>query len=301
MSIPDFVAIGHFCCDVVSGTRVLGGSASYASLTAHRLERNVGVVTAAGDDFPFMETFKGISIMNIGSPSVTTFRNSYLNGIREQTVLSVATPLCPAHVPDDWAKARIAYLCPIADEVDPAIIKRFDGALIGIGAQGWLREWDEAGRVRKKRWKNAESVARLVDVIVFSELDLDGPYVFAESIASVAPIVIVTQAAKGAELFLKGNRMHVSAYRTHEVDPTGAGDVFAAAFLVRFEQCSDPVEAARFACCAASFVCEHEGTAGIPRLRQVLERKAVYDGQYPFGPPFSWMVSGTQAKASTRT
>jgi sugar/nucleoside kinase (ribokinase family) len=301
VSIPDFVAVGHLCCDIVNGARVLGGSASYASLTAHRLGRDVGVVTAAGEDFPFLETFKGISVRNIGSPSVTTFCNSYLNGIREQTVLSVATQLCPAHVPDDWAEARIAYLCPIADEVDPAVIKRFDGALIGIGAQGWLREWDEAGCVRKKRWKNAESIARLANVIVFSELDLDEPYAFAESISSLSPIVIVTQAAKGAELFLEGNRIRVPAYRTREVDPTGAGDVFAAAFLVRFDQCSDPVEAARFACCAASFVCEREGTGGIPGLGQVLERKAGYDGQSPFGPLFSWMAGTTQTKVSTRS
>jgi len=299
VSKPDFVAIGHLCCDIVNGRRVLGGSASYASLTAHRLGRDVAVVTSVGESFPFMKAFKDISVRNIGSPSVTTFLNSCLNGIREQTILSVAAPLRPADIPNGWAESRIAYLCPIAGEVDPAVIERFNGALIGIGVQGWLREWDEAGHVRKKRWKNAESVARLVDVIVFSELDLDEPYAFAESISPLVPIVVVTQAAKGAELFFEGNRIHVPAYRTREVDPTGAGDVFAAAFLVRLEQCSDPVEAARFACCAASFVCEREGTSGIPRLRQVLERKAEYDEQYPSGLLSSWIASA-QTRLSKR-
>jgi len=57
-----------------------------------------------------------------------------------------------------------------------------------------------------------------------------------------------------------------------ENDATGAGDAFAAAFLVKYEQCGDAVEAARFACSAASFVCEKEGTEGIPTLQQVLAR-----------------------------
>lgn len=280
MSVPYFVAIGHLCCDILDGARTLGGSASYASLTAHRLGRSVGVVTATGGDFPFLEAFQGISIRNVGSTSTTVFHNSYRNGTREQVIQSVASPLRPDHIPDEWATAKIACLCPIADEVDPAILKRFDGALVGISAQGWLREWDESGRVKKKRWTDAESVAPLADVIVFSELDLDEPYAFAESISSLTPIVIVTQAARGAELFLEGKRIHVPAYRIREIDPTGAGDVFAAAFLVRFEQCMDAVDAARFACCAASFVCEQEGTGGIPGLQQVLGRKAVYDRQY---------------------
>ena len=69
VSIPDFIAIGHLCCDILDGSCMLGGSASYASLTAHRLGRRVGVVTAAGDNFPFMEAFKGIMLKNVGSPS----------------------------------------------------------------------------------------------------------------------------------------------------------------------------------------------------------------------------------------
>ncbi len=280
MSIPDFIAIGHLCCDILDGSCMLGGSASYASLTAHRLGRRVGVVTAASDDFPFMEAFKGIALRNIASSSTTTFLNSYRDGIREQIVRDVAAPLGPDHVPDDWTRPKIAYLCPVADEVDPAILERFDGALVGIGAQGWLREWDDAGRIGKKRWENAESIVPLADAVIFSELDLDEPYAFAESIAPLTSIVIVTQAARGAELFLEGRKIHVAAHRIHEIDPTGAGDVFAAAFLVRLEQCEDPVESARFACCAASFVCEREGTGGIPGLKQVLERKAEYDRRY---------------------
>ncbi len=96
MSSPDFVAIGHICCDLVNGRRLLGGSASYASLTARGLGRDVGVVTALGSGFPFFEAFEGISLENVGSPSTTVFRNIYRNGKREQFVESLGSPIyCP--------------------------------------------------------------------------------------------------------------------------------------------------------------------------------------------------------------
>jgi len=271
-SIPDFVAVGHLCCDLVDGQRILGGSASYAALTAHRLGRSVGIVTAVADDFPFLETFTGISIENVPSHSTTTFRNVYRNGVREQFISSVGAPILAAHIPDHWTSASVAYFCPIATEVTPGVLGRFPDSLIAIGAQGWLREWDESGKVRKKKWAEADSVLSCADVVIFSELDVDEPYAFAEDIARLTPVVIVTQACLGAELFVKGRKIHVPPQKIEENDATGAGDAFAAAFLVKYEQCGNAAEAARFASSAASFVCEKEGTEGVPTLQQVLAR-----------------------------
>ena len=110
------------------------------------------------------------------------------------------------------------------------------------------------------------------DVVIFSELDVDEPYTFAEDIARLTPVVIVTEACRGAQLFIEGRKIHVPAHRIEEKDATGAGDAFAAAFLVKYEQCRDAVEAAKFADSAASFVCEKEGTEGVPTLQQVLAR-----------------------------
>ncbi|UCD58815.1 MAG: hypothetical protein JSV16_06830 [Candidatus Hydrogenedentota bacterium] len=272
MSVPDFVAIGHLCCDLVDDRKILGGPASYASLTARSLGCSVGVVTAFADDFPFREALKDLSIENIRSPSTTIFRNIYRSGIREQFVSSIAAPIRACHVPDEWTNAALVYICPIADEVTPDVVGRFPDSLIGVGAQGWFRKWDETGRVGKKRWADASSVVSRANVVIFSELDVDEPYAFAGEIARLTPIVIVTQSSRGAELFVEGGRIHVRAYKIEETDETGAGDVFAAAFLVRYKESGDALEAANFACCAASFVCEKEGTEGIPTLQQVLTR-----------------------------
>ena len=55
-----------------------------------------------------------------------------------------------------------------------------------------------------------------------------------------------------------------------EVDPTGAGDVFAAAFLVRYQETGDPLEAAAFAACAASCVVEGVGATTLGDRDEVL-------------------------------
>ena len=61
----------------------------------------------------------------------------------------------------------------------------------------------------------------------------------------------------------------VPAYQANEVDPTGAGDVFATAFFVRLHETGDAVQAARFANAAASFVVEGPGVSCIPSRAQV--------------------------------
>jgi len=52
--------------------------------------------------------------------------------------------------------------------------------------------------------------------------------------------------------------------RLPAVDPTGAGDVFATAFLVRWLADRDPVAAAGFANVVASISVEAPGATGVP-------------------------------------
>ncbi|GAB4330088.1 MAG: PfkB family carbohydrate kinase [Candidatus Abyssubacteria bacterium] len=278
METPEFLAVGHLCLDLMDGRKILGGSASYASLTARALGCRVGIVTSLSEDFPFLGEFREIEIQAIPSPSTTTFRNVYHNGVREQFISGVAAQIGAEHVPDSWTGAEIVYLCPIADEVLPDVPARFGkSSLIGVGAQGWFRKWDDSGRVRQKRWSQARDILPHVHVVIYSELDLDEPYAFAEEVSKLTPIVIVTQSCRGAEVFVDRQRIHVPAFDIREIDPTGAGDVFAAAFLVRYRETCDAVESAKFACCAASFVCEKEGTKGTPTRDQVEERLKAYN------------------------
>jgi sugar/nucleoside kinase (ribokinase family) len=57
----------------------------------------------------------------------------------------------------------------------------------------------------------------------------------------------------------------------NELDPTGAGDVFAAAFFSRLHTTRDPWEAARFATHLSSFSVTRSGLASIPTPAEVEE------------------------------
>jgi sugar/nucleoside kinase (ribokinase family) len=63
---------------------------------------------------------------------------------------------------------------------------------------------------------------------------------------------------------VNGERYEVQPRRAVEVDPTGAGDVFAATFVIRYHFGDDPWEAAAAAACAASLSVEAEGWAAVP-------------------------------------
>jgi sugar/nucleoside kinase (ribokinase family) len=54
-----------------------------------------------------------------------------------------------------------------------------------------------------------------------------------------------------------------------EVDPTGAGDIFAAAFFTRLHATRDPWEAGRFATHLAAFSVTRRGLEGIPNRDEV--------------------------------
>jgi sugar/nucleoside kinase (ribokinase family) len=83
---------------------------------------------------------------------------------------------------------------------------------------------------------------------------------------------VVTEDRNGCTVWQHGHQEHFPAFEVEEVDPTGAGDVFAAAFLLRYGETRDRPTAARFANCVASFAVEGTGTAALPTLEQVEDR-----------------------------
>jgi sugar/nucleoside kinase (ribokinase family) len=92
--------------------------------------------------------------------------------------------------------------------------------------------------------------------------------------ADLTEIMVLTRGERGSTLFHNGYTVDFPAFSVSVVDPTGAGDVFAAAFLTKFRQTRDLHEASVFANCVASFVVEKPGTEGIPDLDRVRSRMA---------------------------
>ena len=111
-----------------------------------------------------------------------------------------------------------------------------------------------------------------IDILILSDEDLRSYPDELEKYIGLTSIVVLTQGARGATLFQNGTQLDSTAYSVTEVDPTGAGDVFATAFLIRYYQSRSVKEALNFAHCVASFAVEGVGTSCIPNLPQVLSR-----------------------------
>ena len=94
----------------------------------------------------------------------------------------------------------------------------------------WLRKWDADGRVRFKRWFDAE-VLKDIDIVVFSEEDIAEAPELEQEFAAVVRHLFVTRAEKGGTYYRNGKPTHYSTMQVELVHPTGAGDVFAASLL----------------------------------------------------------------------
>src|SRR5437763_1153320 len=86
----------------------------------------------------------------------------------------------------------------------------------------------------------------------------------ARAYARHCDLVALTRGAHGATLFVKSEPHDVAAFPAQEEDPTGAGDVFAAALLIRLYETDNPFEAARFASGAAARSVEARGAVRVP-------------------------------------
>lgn len=270
---PKYVVIGHITKDITAGDYTTGGTATYAALTAWNLGLSVGIVTSFDPEFSPDELPADIPIARTPAAKTTTFQNIYHDCRRKQLIHSVAAPINPAVVPPTWRRSPIIHLGPLANEVPIEITHIFDDrSLIGVTPQGWMRQWNESGHVKPRLWHEAEEVLRHADVLVFSDEDVAYMLEEIDRLVNLARIAVVTRGAAGATLFLAGNPTHHPAFAATEVDPTGAGDVFTAAFLIRLHETGDPHEAVRFANATASLSIERPGLHGIPTRDQVQRR-----------------------------
>ena len=271
---PQYVIVGHITKDLVNGAGYrLGGTATYAALAAHHLGLQVGVLTSGDTDTEPPAT-DGILVHRVPSPQSTVFENIYSDHARRQYVRGVASVLQEADIPEGWRSAPIVHLGPIAQEVSPALAEAFPNALVGATPQGWLRRWDDQGLVSPTAWVDGARILDAVDVVVLSLDDLGGDRALLEEYIARARLLVLTVSERGAIVHMNGSSERVPAYVVNEVDPTGAGDVFAAAFLIRYGETHDAIESARFANSAASFVVEGPGPSTIPTRERVEERLA---------------------------
>ncbi|HWO72157.1 MAG TPA: PfkB family carbohydrate kinase [Dehalococcoidia bacterium] len=260
---PDILLAGHIVKDITPQGWRPGGGAYYAATQAKRLGLRVAVVTACADDVDPASLLPDIEWRVAPSRTTTTFENVYRGRYREQRAQACERKLELADIPAEWRRAPIVLLTSVLQDIAVSLPGQLaaEAGLVGLGAQGWLRRLDGKhvlpGEVEPRpAWLAG-------DAVFVSDEDVTEPEAVAAWRESV-PVVVLTRGALGCTVWHPGGRDEIPGFQSeHEVDPTGAGDVFAAAFLVRFRETSDAIEAGWFAAAAARFAVEGEGAARI--------------------------------------
>jgi 1D-myo-inositol 3-kinase len=276
---PDFIIIGHLTSDEhADGTHTLGGAVTFAGIAARELGYRVGILTSAAENFPEPNLLHDIEIVRIPSPTTTTFRNIYHGNARTQYVRDVASPIRASDVPEEWRNAKIVLLGPLAGEIGVDMMNVFSPqTTVAVSPQGWMRQWDETGRVKPRAWTEAPEILPRASVLILSDEDL-GPYnERLSSYVQLAPVIIMTRGVVGCTIFQRNKLpVDVPAFPTKVVDLTGAGDSFAAGFLIRFNETGDLLQSARFGNATASLAIESEGAETMPTRAEVEARIAMY-------------------------
>ena len=290
---PDVVVVGSAARDIASddarGWR-LGGGVAFGGLTLARLGLRTGVVVGAdplgaiADELQLLRD-AGADVRIVHLERSPVFENVETPAGRVQTCLEPGQPIPPAALPDAFRPARTWLLAPVANELPEAwadVPPR--DALVALGWQGILRDLPHRGRTRRRPARPSPLVAR-ADIIGVSRHDVDPDTPLEELWRLMKPgaTLLVTEGTLGGWRFVVGvdgpleQRHYPAISAGREVDPTGAGDVFLAAYFATrvgsalggsLRHGSD----LRLAAAAASLAVEKPGLRGVPELAEVASR-----------------------------
>jgi sugar/nucleoside kinase (ribokinase family) len=246
-SLIDYLVIGHVSQDLTPEGFVIGGTAAYSAATAKILGCRTAVVTSYADADEMDLFLPDVTVYNVRASATTTFENIYEPDGRVQSLHAVAGDIREEDIPRGWQRAKIAHIGPIANEVDPRVIALFSNSIVGLTPQGWMRRWDEDGKVFARYWEEADEYLPLAAATFISDEDLLVPSML-NDFRRLSKVLVMTQGPAGSIVYFGDEARSFPAPKVNAVDLTGAGDIFATAYLVRLHQTAgDPWEAARFA------------------------------------------------------
>ncbi|MCY4070909.1 MAG: PfkB family carbohydrate kinase [Chloroflexi bacterium] len=228
----DVLVVGHMTVDIVPCGKMLGGTVSYAAPTYAAFGHRVGVLTSAAYDESLLGHLLHFGkVVSLPARSSLTYENVYSDRGRQQFVRATACDIRFGDLPNAWLNAPYVHLGPLAAELDPLEMARnFPNATVMLTLQGLMRQWGEDGLVRFRPWFDAEAL-RLIDIVVYSQEDIQQYPQLTEKMRAVCKHLIVTNGRNGGTYYNSGGQM---AYASSDVIPqdlTGAGDVFAASLL----------------------------------------------------------------------
>ena len=287
----DAIIIGHFSLDTnmwPTGQikNALGGAPTYAGSTFAAMHKKVGVFSIIGKDH-YSEVLslcqaKGIDTQGllVSSEQTMTFQNLYTaDGNRTQRCLNVAPKLLFKNLPKNYLVSKAFYISPLAAEVNEEFIRKLKTKenIVMLDPQGLMRNINKEGEVSTIFNKiKLERIFKLVDIIKIGKDEVEAFKMREKKILNTlnkmgVRVAIITRGRDPIMILYSRRIFEVQTLNVKVEDPTGAGDVFGAAFLSEYITGSTINKAAKFAATSASLKIRHVGPSGFPSKEDVLK------------------------------
>ncbi|RFZ95485.1 sugar kinase [Mucilaginibacter conchicola] len=222
--------------------KIIGGSATYASLAASYFYDQIKIVAVVGDDFP-QEDIKDFNDHNIDTEGLQIkqgeksffWSGKYHNDMNSRdtliTDLNVLADFDPI-IPESYQDCEYLFLGNLTPQVQQTTIKRLKNRpkLIVMDTMNF---WMDIAM------DDLLETIKMVDVLTINDAEarqLSGEYSLvkaARKILTMGPkYLIIKKGEHGALLFHEDHIFSAPALPLAEVfDPTGAGDTFAGGFI----------------------------------------------------------------------
>lgn len=263
-----------------------GGSALFVSGAANYLGAKVGIIGNIGDDYPssvmrwLMHHGFDLSLLKKTKGPSTRFRIGYPRGSRKLWLLDAGRS-----VEMTWTGGRVEglHLGPVFDEISVSLVHllRKKCGFMSLDIQGLVRKVNRFGEVQVWR-RNLDSVLRMcnlikasIDEAKFQTSSGDHRIILDRFLAKGPEYAVLTLGAKGSLLGIRSHRKFlIPAFPDKSIkDPTGAGDVYAGAWLTAYLRTKDPVWAASVGSALGSLTSRRTGLSKFSISRRELFRR----------------------------
>lgn len=225
---------------------VLGGSATYSSISASFFNRNIGIVSVVGKDFPgkylSLLRSKGVNLKGLEISGGKTFRwkGDYNYDLSSPatiyTHLNAFADFKP-RVPGDMRDSEFLFLANIDPDLQGDVLSQVKGPRLVLCDT--MNFW-----IERKR-KSLLKLLKKVDMFLLNEGEarqLSGETNIKKAALFImsrgTPAVIIKKGEHGVLLFSRNFCFAAPAYLLETIyDPTGAGDTFAGGMLGYLSRC----------------------------------------------------------------
>ena len=273
MSHNSILIVGSIAIDTIETpvekrSNVLGGSTTY-SLVASGRQSEVSIVGIVGNDFPsdghslYQSYASDLSDLKIAEGRTFRWGGRYHENWDDRdtlfTDLGVFSDFRPVLTESNKNRSHI-LLANIHPELQQSVIQQNQNpdAIVVIDT---MNLWIETTLPSLEKVLSASNILLINESEAFlltNENDINNA---ARSLLKMGPeLVVIKKGSRGAELFSLTEHIAVDAFPvTNVVDPTGAGDVFAGAFVASLANEDSKETALLYASASASISIESFG------------------------------------------